>query len=105
MNDADGNLFNGRVRVGEAENIGAGYGLGVAAGAHDVTDAAADAGGRSAIGLDGGRTIVRFDLHANGPFVVQGDHACVVFKNAECPGAGEFAGGRKMVHLTRLSMI
>ena len=68
-------------------------GLGAEAGADDIADAAADAGGRAAVGFDGGGAVVGFDLHADGVFVVEGDDAGVVFEDGEGPGFVEVHGG------------
>ncbi len=46
---------------------------------------AADAGGRAAVGLDGGGVVVGFDLDADGVGVVERDDAGVVDKDAHAP--------------------
>ena len=79
------------VGIGDAEDVGVGDGLGGQAGAQDVADHAADAGGRAAVGLDGGGVVVRLDLEADRIRVVEGDDAGVVLEDGEaevlsCPG-------------------
>ncbi len=69
--------------MGDAEDVGVGDGLGAQPGAHDVADAAADAGGAAAVGLDGAGVVVGFDFEADGVGFVEDDDAGVVLEDAE----------------------
>ena len=83
VDDAAGHVFN--FRGGDAEDVGVGDGAGGQAGAHDVADAPADAGGRAAVGLNGGGVVVGFDFDADGVGVVEADDAGVVFEDGDAP--------------------
>ena len=65
-------------------------GLADQAGAHDVADAAADAGGGAAVGLEGAGVVVGFDLDGDAVDVVEADDAGVVVEDADEPA---FFGG------------
>ena len=77
----------GHLHVGRrhAEHVGGSDGLGGKAGAHHVSDASTNAGGRAAVGFDGGRVVVRLHLDAHGMRFVEGDHARVVHEHAQAP--------------------
>lgn len=60
---------------------------------HDVADDAADAGGRTLVGLDVGRVVVRFDLEGDGPAVADVDDACVLADTGEHARAHLLGGG------------
>ena len=80
----------GHLHVGRrnAEHVGGGDGLGGKAGAHHVSNASTNAGGRTTIGLDRARVVVRLHLDAHGVRFVEGDHARVVHEHAQAPVDG-----------------
>ncbi len=75
----------GKVGGRDAEHVGVSDRLGGAAGSEDVSDDAAEAGVRAAVGVDGGGVIMGFDLEADVEGVVEPDDAGVVFEDAHEP--------------------
>ena len=80
----------GHLHVGRchAEHVDGGDGLRGKAGAHHVSNASTDAGGRTTIGLDRARVVVRLHLDAHGMRFIEGDHARVVHEHAQAPVDG-----------------
>ncbi len=86
MDDAFGERAASGIGVGDAEDIGVGDGFGGEAGAEDVADDSARAGGAAAVGFDGAGVIVGFDFEADGVGFVEGDGAGVVGEDGEAEG-------------------
>ena len=75
--------FKSRIR--QAEHIGRRDRFSPQATTHDVADATADSGCRTAVGLDGRRMVVRFDLESQPVFIIEGDHARIVDEDRKTP--------------------